>query len=115
MLLRFGCLVGYTGPDNAFILPNNLPSALLDPEIINGKLIHDLNAGRVIEINHPSPPFISSPLGLVPKYDGGFRKIHHLPYPGGDSVNDYIAAEASSLSYSSLQDIFQKVIAGGRH
>ena len=58
--------------------------------------------GRVGEVNNPAPPFISSPLGLVPKHDGGFRKIHHLSYPSGDSVNDYVADEASSLSYTFL-------------
>ena len=37
------------------------------------------------------------------------RKIHHLSYPAGSSANDYIATEASSLSYSSLQRIFNTV------
>lgn len=55
-----------------------LPSALLDPEIIDNKLAHDLKLGRVVEVGNPTCPFISSSLGLVRKHDGGFRKIHHL-------------------------------------
>ena len=113
MLLRFGCLLGYKEPD-AFILSDNLPSALIDPSVIYDKLAHDLSIGSVVEVNNPAPPFISSPLGLVPKHDRGFRKVHHLSYPGGDFVNDYVADEASSLSYTPLHDILAKVLAAGR-
>lgn len=113
MVLCFGCLVGYEGPD-AFILSKNLPSALIDPKIIDEKLTSDLRMARVLEVKIPSLPFISSPLGLVPKHDGGFWKIHHLSYPRGDSVNDHITQEACSLSYTSLQQVFKQIIAAGR-
>lgn len=117
MLLRFGCLLGYQGPD-AFILSTNLPSALIDPTVIDDKLANELSAGRVVEVNDLTPPFISSPLGLVPKHDAGFWKIHHLSYPPGRSVNDFtafIANEASSLSYTSLHITLDKVFIAGRH
>lgn len=114
ILLRFGCLLGYTGP-NTFMLSSNLPSALIDPSVIDEKLSQDLSTRRVVEVVDPVSPFITSPLGLVPKHDGGLRKIHHLSYPKGTSVNDYIAAEASALSYTSLQRIFEKVLKAGRH
>lgn len=114
MLLRFGCLLGYMGPE-ALILSSNLPSALIDQAVIDKKLAEDLHTKRVEEIINPTLPFISSPLILVPKHDGGLRRIHHLSYPRGSSVNDYIADEASSLSYTSLQQIFEKVLTAGRH
>lgn len=68
-----------------------------------------------MEVENPFLRFISSPLGLVPKHDGGFRKIHHLSYSNGNSVNDYITEEASSLSHTSLHEIFNKVILASRH
>ena len=114
MLLHFGCLLGYIGPET-LILSSKLPSALIDQSVIDEKLAQDLAIGRIVQITNPSLPFISSPLGPVPKHDGGFRKIHHLSYPRGHSVNDYIANEASPLSYTSLQRIFSRVLATGRH
>ena len=36
----------------------------------------------------PFPVMCVSPIGAVPKKNGGLRDIHHLSYPhGGDSVN----------------------------
>ena len=95
LVLQFGCLLGYTGPPTQ-ILSNNLASALLDPQIITEKLRDDLSSGRVIPATQ-SYPFISSPLGLVPKPNGGLRRIHHLSHPQGSSVNDFILKEASNL------------------
>lgn len=92
-----------------------LPSAFLDPEIIDNKLAHDLKLGRVVEVRNPTCSFISSSLSLVRKHDGGFRKIHHLSFPNGSSVNNYIAEEACLLSYTSLHDIFHKSLVAGRH
>lgn len=116
MLLRFGCLIGYEGPSDSFIDSKNLPSALIQPDFIDENIAHDLALVRIKQLNYtPTEHFISSPLGLVPKHDGGFRKIHHLSYPHGFSVNDYIASEFATLSYSSLQSIFARIITAGRH
>lgn len=97
MLLRFGCLLGYTSP-KILILSSNFLSALINPSVIDAKLVKDLNIGRVIKIIDPILPFISSSLGFVPKHDGGLRRIHYLLYPSGRLVNDYIADKASILS-----------------
>ena len=111
MLLWFGCLGSYEGPD-AFTLSETLSFAPIGLEIIDKKLAHDLIVGRVIEIKDPAPPSISPPLGLIPKHNGGFQKVYHLSYPNGDPVNDNIAdniaVEACSLSYSPLQDISRR-------
>lgn len=114
MLLCFVCLLGYTGLE-ALILSSNLPSALIDQAVIDKKLAKDLHTGRVEEIINLTLPFISSPLGLVSKHDGGLRKIYYLLYPRGSLVNDYNADKASFLSYTSLQRIFEKVLTAGRH
>lgn len=81
MIFCFGVKLGYNGPPT-FIFSDNLASVLEDPAIIEKKLQEDLALGRVIQVPEPpTPPFISSLLSLVPKHDGGWRKIHHLLYP----------------------------------
>lgn len=114
MVLRFGAELGYEGPD-AFILSDNLASALEDPTIIEKKLQEDLASGRVIPVHQPYRPFICSPLGLVPKHDGGWRRIHHLSHPRGKSVNDYIPDGAGEMRYTRFQEVLQLVINAGRH
>lgn len=71
MILRFGAQLGYKGPDDSFILSKNLASVLDKPGVIDKKLTEDLALQRVVEVPNPEVPFISSPLGLVPKHDGG--------------------------------------------
>ena len=114
MILRFGAQLGYEGP-NAFILSKNLASALADTEMIDKKLAEDLRCRRVEEVTIPTMPFISSPLGLVPKHDGGWRKIHHLSHPVGCSVNDHIPDGAGEMRYTRFQDVLQMVIRAGRN
>lgn len=113
LILQFGCLFGYEGPP-ASIHSKNLTSALLDPQIIAQKLQDDLGSGRVIPATQKYP-FISSPLGLVPKPTGGLRRIHHLSHPRGTSVNDFISKEASHLRYTSLTKIIDLILQAGRH
>ncbi len=105
MILRFGAQLGYEGPTDAFILSKNLASALVDTEIINKKLYEDLANCQVEEVGNPTPPFISSPLGLVPKHDGGWRKFHHLSHPVGRSVNDHIPDGAGKMRYIRFPDV----------
>lgn len=111
MLLRFGCLLGYKGSGN-LILFTNLPLALLYPTVIDQKLA----IKPVAESLKPYlPPIYFISLGLVPKHDGGSRKIHHLFYPEGFSVNDLIANEKFILSYTSLAHIFANVVRVSRN
>lgn len=112
-ILRFGTRIGYTGPE-AHILSANLQSALLDTDTIQKKLSEDLSSRRVIRTS-AEPPFISSPLGLVPKHDGGYRRIHHLSHPRGASVNDFIDKKSAYLRYTTFQDVLAQVRHAGRH
>jgi hypothetical protein len=57
--------------------------------------------------------FICSPLGLVPKGSGGWRRIHHLSYPRGSSVNDHIPAEWAALEYATVDQAIALVAAQG--
>lgn len=66
------------------------------------KLINkEVSLGRVAGPFFKSP-FTNlrlSPVGLVSKKDGSFRLIHHLSYPQGSSVNDFIDQSFSSVKY----------------
>jgi Reverse transcriptase (RNA-dependent DNA polymerase) len=111
-ILRNGTQLGYKGPAQ-FILSKNLISADLDDHTIQDKLAADLKAGRVV-VASPSPPYICSPLGLVPKHDKGWRRIHHLSHPPGRSVNDHIRPDFAALKYVTLEEIWATIIKTGR-
>ncbi len=60
-----------------------------------------------------SPPFKQfrvSPLGLVPKkVDGEYRLIHHLSYPKGESVNDFIDPRLCSVQYTRFDEAVKMI------
>lgn len=107
-------MLGYTGL-KTLILSSNLSSALINASVIDVKLVENLSIGQVVEIIHSTLLFISSPLGLVSKYNGGLWKIYQLSYSSVQLVNDHNADEISALSYILLQKIFTKVLTAGRH
>ena len=79
----------------------NLISAKEQPQVVDQKLVKELDALRLAGPidTPPFPVFKVSPLGIVPKKTpGDFRMIHHLSYPKGKSVNDGISQEHSSAS-----------------
>ena len=86
----------------------NLKSASEFPEVIDLKLSKELRLGRVLgpfAVPPPSCHYRVSPLGVVPKKAAGeFRMIHHLSYPEGSSVNDFIPHDFSSVHYSTISE-----------
>ncbi|XP_068675471.1 tripartite motif-containing protein 2-like [Montipora foliosa] len=53
--------------------------------------------------------------GVVPKKTPGeFRLIHHLSYPDGSSVNDFIPDQFSSVQYASIGDAITLIKSLGR-
>jgi hypothetical protein len=111
-ILQYGAQVGYEGPKQ-LLLSQNLQSATLEPHTITNKLLDDLKVGKVSRAL-PQFPFISSPLGLVPKNNGGYRRIHHLSHPPLTSVNDFIQDEYSSITYTAIWDVYTKIRLTGR-
>lgn len=101
-----GFKLGYLGP-RVSASASNLTSCKQHPDIVRQKLNEELQAGRV-KGPFSSPPlgnFRVSPIGVVPKKSPGqFRLIHHLSYPPGQSINDYIEPELASVSYCSFDD-----------
>ena len=89
-ILRFGALIGYSSSDK-YIVSKNLKSTSLNPTVLTEKVSSDINLRHIREVQPKPPgPFISSPLGLVPKPGNKWRTIHHLSYPPRESVNDSI-------------------------
>lgn len=122
-IVNYGALIGYEGPPQTGpqdrILSDNLRSAENAPDLIDQQLQVDLKLGRVVptptyEDGTPVFPFISSPVGLVPKSDGGFRRIHHLSHPVGRSVNDGIHPDHAALIYTAVDGVFDAVRRAGK-
>ncbi len=84
-----------------------MKSAYDHPDVIRAKLRKELEAGRISGPFRvpPFPAFRTSPLGVVPKKNPSeFRLIHHLSYPPGKSVNDFIPKELTSVHYATIDD-----------
>ena len=112
----FGFRVGFVGKSR-LRLASNLRSAKEHPNILAAKLENELRAGRIVGpfSRPPLDNFISSPLGVVPKkIPGEFRLIHHLSYPDGSSVNDFIPDQFSSVQYASIGDAIALIKSLGR-
>lgn len=103
---RFGFSIPFFGERSSYESPN-LKSALDNPYVVRAKLGKELDAGRIVgPFTHPPfQNFRSSPLGVVPKKTPSeFRLIHHLSYPSGASVNDFIPKELSTVRYATIDD-----------
>ena len=113
---RFGFRVHFVGERLAYE-SSNLKSALNQPAITVTKLRKECAAGRIVG-PFTTPPFRhfrTSPLGLVPKKDPKeFRLIHHLSYPDGSSVNDFIPDSCSTVKYASVGDASKSIKCIGR-
>ena len=57
-------------------------------DLANAQVTQEIINGNYIRVD--SPPVIVSPLGAIPKPDGGVRIIHDCSRPSGRSVNDYV-------------------------
>ena len=97
-----GFQIGCVGlPPQRGEVVSNLKSADEFAEVIDRKLAKELALGRILR-PYDVPPTC---LGVVPKKSPGeFRKIHHLSYPEGSSVNDFIPMEISLVQYATIQD-----------
>ncbi|KAJ1156513.1 hypothetical protein NDU88_009232 [Pleurodeles waltl] len=96
---------------------NNLRSAMEAPGVVQEKLEKEHQLGRVDGpfTQPPLPNFILSPLGIVPKKEQGkYRLIHHLSFPKGSSVNDYLEEGTCSVCYASFDEAVDLVRAAGK-
>ena len=90
----------------------NLLSARAQPQVVDQKIAKELDAHRLAGPfeTPPFPVFRVSPLGIVPKKTpGDFHMIHHLSYPKGNSVNDGISREHSSVHYANIYKAIRRI------
>lgn len=97
---------------------SNMPSALLQPSIIDSYLQTELHKGRIAG-PFPIPPLPNlhtSRFGVIPKkhQPGKWRLILDLSSPVGASVNDGIPKDAFSVQYMSVDDIIDGIMTYGR-
>lgn len=55
-----------------------------------------------------------SPVGVVPKADGGWRMIMHRSYPKYESINYFIDPEVCSVHYSSFDNVVDMISSLGK-
>ncbi|KAJ6000957.1 hypothetical protein N7481_001366 [Penicillium waksmanii] len=106
-ILTHGAQIGYRGSKQSCHSTNH---QIHEPSTISAKLAEDLNLGRVRLASSPS--FVS-PLGLVPKHDGGYRRIHDLSWPPGQGINQDIPESWSAIKYMTIDDIYKQVTQAG--
>jgi hypothetical protein len=103
--IRYGVDIGYQGDHFPLIGANSSTTKLVSSPI-STNLHSELLARRVLGPFQvpPVPNFRSSPLGCVPKSDGGFRSTHNLSFPHGStrSVNSGIPDERAHLAYETF-------------
>jgi hypothetical protein len=101
-----GFFIPFTGK-RQFRLSNNLPSLKGHSALVQSHISQELKADRVAgPFSEPPFPHLQvSPLGLVPKKEPGkYRLIHHLSYPEGLSINDFIPPQFCTVQYQSTED-----------
>ena len=95
-------------PSPGPLVRRSLTSALSFPDIVDADL-KELALGYILGPYSALPDFPKfrvSPLGVVPKKSPGkYSVIQHLSYPEGNSVNDFIPHEFSSVQYATIQDV----------
>ncbi|KAJ5894645.1 hypothetical protein N7495_006336 [Penicillium taxi] len=106
-ILTYGAQVGYRGKKRFRYSPNH---HIHEPGVITSKIMEDLNIGR-IRLTH-GPSFIS-PLGLVPKSNGEWRRIHDLSWPPGHGLNQGIPDSWSAIEYIIIDAIYEQIIQAG--
>ena len=117
--LQEGFRIGfnYKGQKGCRKATSNMVSTMQKPEIIREYLSKECAEGWVLD---PLPPELFpcvqiSRVGVIPKGSTGkWRLILDLSAPGGFSVNDNIDETLCSLSYISIEDAVQEIMAKGQ-
>lgn len=96
----------------------NLKSCRDHPDIVQEKINAELRPNRT-KGPFSEPPFPEtkiSPIGISQKKaPGQFRPIHHVSFPSGSSVNDFIDPAWATVKYASFDDVVECLIKLGRY
>lgn len=68
---------------------------------VSAQVLEEINNNNYVEVS--TPPVIVSPLGAIPKADGGIRLIHDCSRPQSFSVNSYALVE-EKFHFQSVDD-----------
>ena len=112
----YGFRLHYHGPLESSH-STNLVSASEHSDMVDQKLAKEIQAGRIMGpfAEPPLPNLKISPLGVIPqKVQGEFRMIHHLSFPFGASVNDFIPPKFCSVQYARVDDAIRIIKCLGR-
>ena len=106
----------YTGPRVSISSQNLVSANQYKAETLN-KLQKEVSLGRMLGpfLSKPISTLRISPIGLVPKQDGGWRLITHLSYPPENSINHYIDPDLCKVKYSSLDNVLGVIYKLGKH
>lgn len=102
MIFKSGVKIGYKDLQNIFIFSKNLALIIENSAIIDNNLKKNLNLYQVVHIPILSISFILLLLGLIPKYNWGFKQIYHLFNSKKKSVNNNIPDNTKKLKYTKL-------------
>lgn len=112
-----GFKIQYQGPRQQRFC-KNLLSVQQHENIVAEKLQKEVSLGRIAgPFNFlPFSNLQCSPIGIVPKKEiNEFRLIHHLSYPDGASINDFIPDELCSVSYTTVDDAIKQIKKMGKN
>jgi len=87
--IRHPALIGFTGPPQ-FILGEHMPAAYNDHSSITKDIKKRAATSQILRLSTLPAKYRASPLGVAPKQDGTWRRLHHLSSATRHSVNDYI-------------------------
>ena len=119
--LQHGFRIGFNYSSPLRSATANMESARLHPEVISTYLEKECSLGRMLG-PFPDNPSVSSlhlhinRFGVIPKghSTGKWRLITDLSFPKGRSVNDRIDPSLCSLSYSTVDEVADLVVALGQ-
>ena len=110
IIITRGVKIDYAGPSQ-ISLHHPHPSAASAPHILTKDLQKQQLHDRLIRLPYrPTVHYICSPLGLVPKHNGGWRRIHDLSFPVKHSVNHYIDEAWGQLEYVTFDEAVDAIL-----
>lgn len=112
---QFGFSLHFTGIRSSIIAKNML-SATSHSAQLHQKIFQEVQLGRIAGpfSNIPISNLRCSPIGVVPKKQGGWRMICNLSAPQGQSVNDFIDPDQCSVQYTSFDNTTTMISKLGR-
>lgn len=110
--IKNGFRTFYNGPRNFSRFVPNLPTALNKPHEVDKIILKEHQKDFIMGPFDKAPleNFVCSPIAIIPKKDNTYRFIHNLSYPKkGDSINNFISHDDSTVQYETIDDVIRLV------